>query len=92
MRGEFMKYDPWEDKQVQCDYCEENSLDFDLWFAENANHPAKKENYELNYCEANSFDFLKFVAKYNNDSWQILQDESEAEGESRYEFNKENKE
>lgn len=60
-------YNPWDDKQCQADYCEENSTDFDYWIADN--HPSdyrtsSMEKYELSYCEACEHDFLEFAANY----------------------------
>lgn len=59
-------YDPWEDKQCIAYFCEKNSDEFDQWFHENANHPAKKEHYELDFCEANAGRYLDFASNYND--------------------------
>jgi hypothetical protein len=63
-------YDPYEDTQCIAFFCEERSDDFDLWFAEHANHPAKKEHYELAYCESHEHAFLEFACRYHESDLQ----------------------
>lgn len=79
-----MKYDPWEDKQIQCNFCWENNTDFDQWIADN--HPSdyrtSREKYELSYCEANKKEFLKFVEKYNDEEEIDPQDKADDDNET----------
>jgi hypothetical protein len=75
-------FDPFESDQCMADFCEVNSDEFDQWFAENANHPAKKIHYELSFCEAHESRFMEYA--YN---WKAQHDICAAE--HAYDSNKE---
>ena len=53
---------PIDDERLVASFCQEHSDDFDMWFNENAHHPAKKSQYEQSYCEAHLSDFLNYAS------------------------------